>query len=114
MGKCACHPEKETRFQCLKHGSWMCEECLGCRDPLIYCKNRSACPIWFIEKRRKRLQKEEQAAAALSLSRFRVMFEPSGTAVDVTAGSSLLEATPAKTKLFAANVAPNATARLEE
>jgi hypothetical protein len=44
----------------------MCEECLGCRDPQIYCKNRSACPIWFIEKRRKRVQKEEQAAEAAS------------------------------------------------
>jgi uncharacterized 2Fe-2S/4Fe-4S cluster protein (DUF4445 family) len=71
----------------------MCEECLGCRDPELYCKNRSACPIWFIEKRRKRLQKEEQAAAARS--RFRVTFEPSGKAVDVTAGSSLLEAAEA-------------------
>jgi hypothetical protein len=90
----------------------MCEECLGCRDPKIYCKNRSACPIWFIEKRRKRLQKEERAAAALS--RFRVTFEPSGKAVDATAGSTLLEAAPTTNKLFAAKVAPNATARLEE
>jgi hypothetical protein len=54
MGKCARHPERETRFQCLKHGTWMCEECLGCRDPELYCKNRSACPIWYIEKRKKR------------------------------------------------------------
>ena len=44
----------------------MCEECLGCRDPELYCKNRSACLIWFIEKRRKRIQKEKQAAAARS------------------------------------------------
>ncbi len=50
MEKCTRHPERETRFQCLKHGTWMCEECLGCRDPHIYCKHRSACPVWFIEK----------------------------------------------------------------
>jgi len=93
MGKCARHPERETRFQCLKHGTWMCEECLGCRDPELYCKNRSACPIWFIEKRRKRLQKEEQAAAALS--RCRVTFEPRGKVVETVAGSSLLEAAAA-------------------
>ncbi len=93
MGKCARHPERETRFQCLKHGTWMCEECLSCRDPELYCKNRSACPIWFIEKRRKRLQKEEQAAAALS--RCRVTFEPSGKVVETVAGSSLLEAAAA-------------------
>jgi len=71
----------------------MCEECLGCRDPELYCKNRSACPIWFIEKRRKRLQKEEQAAAVLS--RCRVTFEPSGKVVETVAGSSLLEAAAA-------------------
>jgi uncharacterized 2Fe-2S/4Fe-4S cluster protein (DUF4445 family) len=71
----------------------MCEECLGCRDPELYCKNRSACPIWFIEKRRKRLQKEEQAAAALS--RCRVTFEPSGEVVETVTGSSLLEAAAA-------------------
>jgi len=59
MGKCTCHPEKDTRFQCLKHGVWLCDECLSCRDPELYCKHRSACPIWFIEKRRKRLQKED-------------------------------------------------------
>jgi hypothetical protein len=39
----------------------MCEECLGCRDPELYCKNRSACPIWYIEKRKKR-HKNEQVA----------------------------------------------------
>jgi hypothetical protein len=82
MGKCARHPEKETRFQCLKHNVWLCDECLRCRDPELYCKNRSACPIWFIEKRRKRLQKKEQAAAAL-----RVPVEPDAEAVDVPAGS---------------------------
>jgi uncharacterized 2Fe-2S/4Fe-4S cluster protein (DUF4445 family) len=93
MGKCARHPERETRFQCLKHGTWMCDECLGCRDPELYCKNRSACPIWFIEKRRKRFQKEEQAAGALSCCR--VTFEPSGKVVETVAGSSLLEAAAA-------------------
>jgi uncharacterized 2Fe-2S/4Fe-4S cluster protein (DUF4445 family) len=93
MGTCTRHPERETRFQCLKHGTWMCDECLSCRDPQIYCKNRSACPIWFIEKRRSRIQKEEQAAAAQP--RFRVTFEPGGKAVEVRAGSSLLEAAEA-------------------
>jgi hypothetical protein len=64
MEKCARHPERETQFQCMKHGVWMCEECLACRDPEIYCKNRSACPIWYMEKRRMRRQKAEQTAAA--------------------------------------------------
>jgi uncharacterized 2Fe-2S/4Fe-4S cluster protein (DUF4445 family) len=93
MGKCTCHPEKETRFQCLKHNAWLCDECLSCRDPELFCKHRSACPIWFIEKRRKRLKREEQAAAAAE--RFRVTFEPQVRAVDVPAGATLLEAAQA-------------------
>jgi hypothetical protein len=64
MGQCSHHPDRETRFQCLKHNVWLCDECLSCRDPQIYCKNRSACQIWFIEKRLNRIQKEEQAAAS--------------------------------------------------
>ncbi len=38
----------------MKHEVCMCEECLTCRDPEIYCKFRSACPIWFIYKQKKR------------------------------------------------------------
>jgi ferredoxin len=93
MGKCTCHPEKDTRFQCLKHGVWLCDECLSCRDPELYCKHRSACPIWFIEKRRRRQKKEEQAAAAVQ--RVHVRFEPEGKTADVPAGSTLLEAAQA-------------------
>jgi hypothetical protein len=77
MGKCTCHPEKETRFQCLKHDVWLCDECLSCRDPQLYCKNRSACPIWFIEKRRKRLRRERQSAAA-TVQNTSDRFEPEG------------------------------------
>lgn len=93
MGKCTCHPEKETRFQCLKHGVWLCDECLSCRDPELYCKHRSACPIWFIEKRQRRLQKEQVAIAAQQ--RFKVTFQPGGQVLEVPAGSRLLEAAEA-------------------
>jgi uncharacterized 2Fe-2S/4Fe-4S cluster protein (DUF4445 family) len=68
----------------------MCEECLACRDFQLYCKHRPACPIWFIEKRRKRQRKEETAAA--SLQRARVQFAPEERAVDVALGTTLLEA----------------------
>jgi len=90
MGKCTRHPEKDTRFQCLKHGVWLCDECLSCRDPELYCKHRSACPIWFIEKRRRRQEKEEQAAAAVQ--RVHVRFEPESKTADVPASTTLLEA----------------------
>jgi hypothetical protein len=34
----------------MKHEVYMCEECLHCRDPEIYCKFRSSCAIHFMEK----------------------------------------------------------------
>jgi hypothetical protein len=51
MGKCSCRPEIETSYLCMKHHVYLCEECLECRDPNIYCKFRSACPIWFMQKK---------------------------------------------------------------
>ncbi len=51
MGKCTNHPEKETGLLCMKHNVYMCDECATCRDPEIFCKFRTSCPIWFIEKR---------------------------------------------------------------
>lgn len=63
MGKCAVHPERETRYQCLKHELYLCEECLRCRDPDIYCKHRSACAIRFIEKDRRKAAAAEKSDA---------------------------------------------------
>jgi hypothetical protein len=51
MSQCACHPDIETRFLCMKHNVYLCEECLECRDRELYCKFRSACPIWFLGKK---------------------------------------------------------------
>jgi uncharacterized 2Fe-2S/4Fe-4S cluster protein (DUF4445 family) len=89
MGKCAHHPQRETRFQCLKHNLWLCEECLTCRDPGLYCKHRQACPIWFIEKRRKHMEAEEKAAAVQP--QVQVTFEPSHRTIAVAPGSTLLQ-----------------------
>ena len=61
MGKCSCHLEKETNFMCMKYGVYLCDECLECRDPNIYCKYRSSCPIWFMQKRQEGWDAEEQA-----------------------------------------------------
>ena len=62
MGKCVHHPDRETSYMCTKHGIYLCEECLECRDPDIYCKFRSACLIWYEHKRRQRLERETAAA----------------------------------------------------
>ena len=61
MGKCINHPDRETNYQCLKHGYYLCEECFECRDPELYCKFRTSCPIWFVykEKLREKRKKDE-------------------------------------------------------
>ena len=69
---CVNHPEVETRFACMKHDVYLCEDCLECRDPDIYCKFRTSCPIWFLTKRKGNLdgdaneiEKDSQASDAL-------------------------------------------------
>ncbi len=38
MGKCINHQDRETPYICMKHQMVLCEECLKCRDPDLYCK----------------------------------------------------------------------------
>ncbi len=83
MGECLCHPEKETAYQCMKHNVYLCDECLKCQDPHIYCKFRSSCPIWFMDK--KRFKDEEPATVE-------VTFLPEEKSVTVPTGITLLEA----------------------
>lgn len=51
MGYCINHPDRETNYQCMKHEVYLCEECLECRDPDLYCKFRPSCPIYFLTKK---------------------------------------------------------------
>lgn len=51
MGKCVNHPDRETSYHCMKHNVYQCDECLQCRDPELYCKFRSACPIYFLTQK---------------------------------------------------------------
>ena len=52
MGQCSCNPEIETSLLCLKYDRYVCEECLSCQDPELYCKFRSSCP-WKKEGEKK-------------------------------------------------------------
>ena len=45
------HSTVERRFMCMKHQAALHKGAIHCRDPKIYCKYRSACPVWFMEKR---------------------------------------------------------------
>ena len=66
MSQCACHPDIETRFLCMKHNRYLCEECLKCQDPELYCKFRSSCPIHFLTKRKGNLDGDNLPAAKTS------------------------------------------------
>ncbi len=67
MGTCINHPDRETPYLCMKHQLYLCEACLECRDPKIYCKHRSACPIWFMGKRKESWEADDRQAAAAEI-----------------------------------------------
>jgi len=54
MGTCVNHPDRQTNFQCMKHKIYLCNECLTCRDPHLFCKFRSSCVIWFATRQNKK------------------------------------------------------------
>lgn len=54
-----CHQQNQQQYKCEKHQAYMCEECLKCRDPELYCKFRPSCMIHFMEKERKNGQKKK-------------------------------------------------------
>ncbi len=93
MGTCINHPDRETPYICMKHQIYLCEECLECRDPKIYCKHRSACPIWFMSKRKEGWEAEDRQMEADATHT--VTFLPDGQTISVPAGSTLLEAAQA-------------------
>lgn len=64
MEKCIHHPDRETSYLCMKHQVYLCEECLHCMDPKLYCKHRPSCPIWFMSKRKESWDAEDRKAAA--------------------------------------------------
>jgi hypothetical protein len=63
VSTCIHHRDRETRFHCSKHGIYLCEACLDCRDPELFCKFRSSCPIWFMTRKQKHLADGEPLAA---------------------------------------------------
>lgn len=87
MGYCINHPEIETSYLCMKHNIYLCEQCLECRDPDIYCKFRPSCPIHFITK--KGFDSDTQES---NPKEFSVTFLPDDVRIKVSKGTNLLEA----------------------
>lgn len=91
MGRCINHPDRETSYKCMKHNIYLCEECLECRDPELYCKHRSACPIWFVSKGAQKLDAPKASTGAPAAA-CTVRFAPDDRSVEVSAGATLLDA----------------------
>lgn len=89
MGDCINHPDRETPYICMKHQIYLCEECLRCKDPNVYCKHRPGCPIWFMSKRREGWDAEDRQDAAAAIRK--VTFKTDDRTVDVPDGTTLLE-----------------------
>jgi len=88
MGKCVNHPNRETSYQCPKHNIYLCEDCLICRDPDIYCKFRSSCPIYFATKK----GFNDSPPLTDASGEAQVIFHPDTIPVRVPQGTTLLEA----------------------
>ncbi|HOD15301.1 MAG TPA: hypothetical protein PK307_01350 [Spirochaetota bacterium] len=43
--RCIRHPDRPGVHYCSKYGEYLCDECMACRDPKIYCKFRGSCVI---------------------------------------------------------------------
>ena len=56
----------EPSYTCIKHNITVSDECTHCRDPEIYCKFRSSCPIWFIDRRGGESIDEDKAESFVS------------------------------------------------
>ena len=92
MATCINHPDREARFVCMKHEIPLCEECLECRDPNLYCKFRTSCPIWFMQKRKQTWDAEEREAEVRAKEQIQVTFAPNGQTAMVDPGATLLDA----------------------
>ncbi len=81
MEKCRNHPDRETSYVCSKYTTYMCEECFKCSDPEIYCKFRSSCPIWFVDKRK--AGSDEERIPEEEIKKCKVIFKPEKTPIDL-------------------------------
>jgi len=86
MGNCINHPEIQTSYLCMKHNIYLCDKCLECRDPDIYCKFRSSCAIHFIATKDFESKPDEARS-----KEFSIVFQPGDVKINVSEGANLLE-----------------------
>ena len=65
---CAAHPNTEAKYFCAKYNRYLCEACRACADPTLYCKHRTSCLIWEVDRHGTPDQQQEQGEASGSES----------------------------------------------
>ena len=84
--------DSEPSLYCMKNQADLKGESAECPNPRVYCKFRSACPVWFLTRQkaiaRRDQEKEEETPEALC----RVSFQPGGEQAEVSPGNTLLNA----------------------
>ncbi|MCL5036327.1 MAG: hypothetical protein M1269_04325 [Chloroflexi bacterium] len=43
--RCINHPENLAEYYCAEDQVWLCDECVSCRHPGVYCKYRTKCIV---------------------------------------------------------------------
>jgi len=76
----------------MKHNYYLCDECLECHDPDIYCKFRTSCPIHFISKKGFESSDDKPDKQDSSEQKCTVLFKPEEAKVIVDPGTNLLDA----------------------
>lgn len=72
----------------MKHTIYLCEECLECKDPDLFCKFRPSCPIYFISKKGFGASEDKPGQ-----KEYQIVFEPGGKTVVVKAETTLFSTT---------------------
>jgi uncharacterized 2Fe-2S/4Fe-4S cluster protein (DUF4445 family) len=94
---CYKHSDKTGKYYCSKYERYLCEDCVKCQDPSLYCKFRKMCFIWevvkhgtpdmqdaaFASHKKKKIHRKGRAV---------VTFLPSNKTLEVGIGTTVLEA----------------------
>ncbi|MFH0974573.1 MAG: ASKHA domain-containing protein [Spirochaetota bacterium] len=98
---CFRHTDKPGKYFCSKYERYLCDECIACQDPNIYCKFRQMCFLWEIAKRgtpamqdaahsvKNEIRTDRADTAAQPV---KITFLPSDKTVEIPKGATVLEA----------------------
>ncbi len=94
---CYKHSDRAGKYFCSKYERFLCDDCLRCQDPSLYCKFRKMCFIWeAAEHGMPDMEAEILSTAEKKKIKGKghavITFAPSGKKVKVEKGTTLLEA----------------------